>query len=355
MSVTLSGYESPSVPAPASAPVLAPVPVAAPVPGSWTTASIPDQTGRVALVTGANSGLGLETARALAASGATVVMACRSARKAEEARGALLRELARESRPAPHGALDVLPLDLADLASVRAAAATVAERYGALDLLINNAGVMAPPRTLTRDGFELQFGTNHLGHFALTLQTLPLLEARAGARVVFVTSGAQYFGRIAFDDLRGERSYDRWRAYSQSKLANVMTALELQERLLERGSAVLALAAHPGLARTNLQPASVAMNGSWLEARAYRLMDPLFQSAAMGALPQLFAATAPEAVPGGHYGPDQWGGMRGHPKAVPVAPAARDAERRQRLWAVSAELCGLSADLPPGPGNGHSS
>jgi protochlorophyllide reductase len=219
------------------------------------------------------------------------------------------------------------------------------ERYSAIDLLINNAGVMAPPRTLTRDGFELQFGTNHLGHFALTLQVLPLLLACSESRVVFVTSGAQYFGRIAFDDLQGERSYDRWRAYSQSKLANVMTALELQERLRNQGSAVLALAAHPGLARTNLQPASVAMNGSRLEAWAYRLMDPLFQSAAMGALPLLFAATAPEARPGGHYAPNQWGGMRGHPKAAPVAPAARDAERRQRLWEMSAELCGLPGDL----------
>jgi protochlorophyllide reductase len=309
--------------------------------GPWTAASIPDQTGRIALVTGANSGLGLETARALAARGATVVMACRSARKAEEARGQLLDDLARESRDIPHGALDVLALDLADLASVRTAVATLANQYGTLDLLINNAGVMAPPRTLTRDGFELQFGTNHLGHFALTLQLLPLMHARPGARVVFVTSGAQYFGRIAFADLQGERSYDRWRAYSQSKLANVMTALELQERLRGQGSGVWALAAHPGLARTNLQPASVAMNGSRLEAWAYRLMDPLFQSAAMGALPQLFAATAPEAVPAGHYGPDRLGGMRGHPKAVPVAPAARDAGQRRRLWEASAELCGL--------------
>jgi protochlorophyllide reductase len=289
--------------------------------------------------------LGLETARALAARGATVVMACRSVRKAEEARSALLQDLARCDQATPHGGLDVLSLDLADLASVRSAAATLMERYSAIDLLINNAGVMAPPRTLTRDGFELQFGTNHLGHFALTLQVLPLLLACSESRVVFVTSGAQYFGRIAFDDLQGERSYDRWRAYSQSKLANVMTALELQERLRNQGSAVLALAAHPGLARTNLQPASVAMNGSRLEAWAYRLMDPLFQSAAMGALPLLFAATAPEARPGGHYAPNQWGGMRGHPKAAPVAPAARDAERRQRLWEMSAELCGLPGDL----------
>jgi protochlorophyllide reductase len=294
----------------------------------------------VVLVTGANSGLGLETARSLAVKGATVVMACRSPRKAQEARAQLLAELAHHQQDGPQGALDVLSLDLADLASVRVAAATLAERYGRLDLLINNAGVMGPPRTLTRDGFELQFGTNHLGHFALTQLLLPLLRAQEGARVVYVTSGAQYFGRIAFEDLNGELSYDRWRAYSQSKLANVMTALELQERLRAEGSGVLALAAHPGLARTNLQPASVAMTGSQFEALAYRLMDPLFQSAAMGALPQLFAATASEAQPGGHYGPDQWGGMRGYPKAVRVAPAALDGEQRRRLWQISEELCG---------------
>jgi len=323
---------------------LDPRPPVAPASAPWTTASIPDQAGRVALVTGANSGLGLETARALAAKGATVVMACRSIRKAEEARTQLLLDLARQPGQGSLGALDVIQLDLADLASVRSAAASLAEHYGALDVLINNAGVMAPPRTLTCDGFEVQFGTNHLGHFALTLLLVPLLEARQGARVVFVTSGAQYFGRIAFDDLQGARSYDRWRAYSQSKLANVMTALELQERLRARGSGVLALAAHPGLARTNLQPASVAMNGSKLEALAYRLMDPLFQSAAMGALPQLYAATAPQAEPAGHYGPNQWGGMRGHPKAVPVAPAALDAEQRQRLWQISVDLCGLASE-----------
>jgi protochlorophyllide reductase len=271
-----------------------------------------------------------------------VVLGCRSPRKAEEARSQLLDDLARHQQEGPLGALDLLPLDLADLANVRSAAAALVERYGRLDLLINNAGVMGPPRTLTRDGFELQFGTNHLGHFALTLLLLPLLNNQPGARVVFVTSGAQYFGRIAFDDLHGERSYDRWRAYSQSKLANVMTALELQDRLRSQGSEVLALAAHPGLARTNLQPTSVAMSGVRLEALAYRLMDPLFQSAAMGALPQLFAATAPEAEPAGHYGPDGWGGMRGHPKAVPLAPAARDAEQRQRLWQISETLCDLS-------------
>lgn len=298
---------------------------------SWTTASIPDLSGRLALVSGASSGLGLETCRALAAHGATVLMACRSLQRGEAARQALLPDL-------NGGALDLLDLDLADLASVRRAAAEVGERYGRLDLLINNAGVMAPPRTLSRDGFELQFATNHLGHFVLTLLLLPLLRQSPAARVVHVTSGAQYFGRIAFDDLQGERRYDRWQAYSQSKLANVMTAVELQRRLEAEGSGVLSLAAHPGLARTNLQPTSVAMNGSPIEAFAYRLMGPLFQSAAMGALPQLYAATAPEATPAGHYGPDQLGGMKGYPKPVRMAPAAQDASQRQRLWQVSEEL-----------------
>ncbi len=310
---------------------------------SWTAASIPDLSGRLALVTGASSGLGLETARALVARGATVVMACRSRRRGEEARQILLTSPAAGTDPAiPWGGLDLLDLDLADLASVRSAAAAVADRYGRLDLLINNAGVMAPPRTLTRDGFELQFGTNHLGHFVFTLLLLPLLRQSPGGRVVHVTSGAQYFGRIAFDDLQGERNYDRWRAYGQSKLANVMTAVELQRRLQAEGSGVLSLAAHPGLARTNLQPASVAMNGSKLEALAYRLMDPLFQSAAMGALPQLFAATALEASPAGHYGPDQLGGLRGHPTAVRMAPAVSDAAQRERLWRVSEELGGVA-------------
>jgi protochlorophyllide reductase len=314
-----------------------------PSPVSWTTASIPDLSGRLALVTGASSGLGLETCRALAAHGATVLMACRSRQRGEAARQSLLTPTGGGSPDAvagasPWGALDLLDLDLADLASVRSAAAEVADRYGRLDLLINNAGVMAPPRTLSRDGFELQFATNHLGHFVLTLLLLPLLRQSPAARVVHVTSGAQYFGRIAFDDLQGERRYDRWQAYSQSKLANVMTAVELQQRLQAEGSGVLSLAAHPGLARTNLQPTSVAMNGSPIEAFAYRLMGPLFQSAAMGALPQLYAATAPEATPAGHYGPNQLGGMKGYPTPVRIAPAAQDADQRERLWQLSEEL-----------------
>ncbi|MFZ9282307.1 MAG: oxidoreductase, partial [Prochlorococcaceae cyanobacterium] len=287
----------------------------------WTLADMPDQSGRIALVTGANSGLGLESARALVSKGATVVLACRSQVKAEQARAQLLSET-RSVESSGHGGaavdrsearLEVLELDLADLGSVRQAAEQLAARHSRLDLLLNNAGVMAPPRTLTRQGFELQFGVNHLGHFDLTQRLLPLLLASASPRVVQVTSGAQYFGQLDFDDLQGERRYDRWKAYGQSKLANVVLAQELQRRYPQLRSA----AAHPGLARTNLQPTSVAANGSRVERLAYQLMGPLFQSAAQGALPQLFALTAPEAQPGGHYGPSELGGMKGWPKAVP--------------------------------------
>ena len=295
----------------------------------WTCADIPDQSGRTALITGANSGLGLETARTLAQRGARVVLACRTLERAEQARQALLRDSL--------GELISLQLDLADLVSVRRGAAQLADQLGAIDLLINNAGVMAPPRQLSAQGFELQFAVNHLGHFALTQQLLPVL--RLGARVVHVSSGASYFGRIAFDDLQGEQRYDAWAAYAQSKLANVMTALELQRRLDAQGAEVRSLAAHPGLARTNLQPTSVAARGSRVEALAYRLMDPLFQSAAMGALPQLLAATAPAAKPGGFYGPGGLGNLKGYPKACRIAPAALDAAACTRLWDVSEELC----------------
>ena len=295
----------------------------------WTCADIPDQSGRTALITGANSGLGLETALTLAQRGARVVLACRTLERAEQARQALLRDSL--------GELISLQLDLADLVSVRRGAAQLADQLGAIDLLINNAGVMAPPRQLSAQGFELQFAVNHLGHFALTQQLLPVL--RPGARVVHVSSGASYFGRIAFDDLQGEQRYDAWAAYAQSKLANVMTALELQRRLDAQGAEVRSLAAHPGLARTNLQPTSVAARGSRVEALAYRLMDPLFQSAAMGALPQLLAATAPAAKPGGFYGPGGLGNLKGYPKACRIAPAALDAAACTRLWDVSEELC----------------
>ena len=310
------------------------------LPVPWTTADIPDQSGRLALITGANSGLGLETARALLARGATVLLACRNRERAEAARQQLEAECTQPAAGTSPGALMPLALDLADLASVTQAARAVTERWGRLDLLINNAGVMAPPRTLSAQGFELQLAVNHLGHFALTQQLLPLLEGRPGARVVHVSSGAAYFGRIDWDNLHGERRYDAWAAYGQSKLANVMTALELQRRLSADGSTVQSLVAHPGLARTNLQPTSVAARGSRLEALAYRLMDPLFQSAAMGALPQLYAATVPEADPQTFHGPGGFANLKGHPGACRPVPAAQNAADCQRLWQVSAELCG---------------
>ena len=294
----------------------------------WTCADMPDQSGRTALVTGANSGLGLETARALAQRGARVVLACRNLERAERAHQELLRDSSGELIP--------LAIDLADLASVQRGAAQVAHQLGSVDLLINNAGVMAPPRQLSAQGHELQFAVNHLGHFALTQQLLPLLKPEG--RVVHVSSGAAYFGRISFEDLQGERRYDAWAAYAQSKLANVMTALELQQRLTAAGSRIRSIAAHPGLARTNLQPTSVAARGSRLEALAYRLMDPLFQSAAMGALPQLYAATAADAEPGGFYGPGGMANLKGYPKGCRIAPAALDSSSRQRLWQVSEDL-----------------
>ena len=293
---------------------------------------MPSQEGRLALVTGANSGLGLATVKALASRQATVILACRSNRKGQLA----LQQLHDQGL----NGLELLELDLADLSSVRRAAENVRDRYGHLDLLINNAGVMAPPRRTTVQGHELQFGVNHLGHQALTQALLPLMEHRPDARVVTVTSGAQYFGQIQWKDPNWEQSYERYGAYGQSKLANVMFALELDARLRQRQSTIRSLAAHPGLARTQLQPTAIASGGNRVEALAYRLMDPLFQSAAMGALPQLHAATAPSAQGGEHYGPNQLGGLRGHPCICRVALAANKPAERQRLWSLSEQLIG---------------
>jgi protochlorophyllide reductase len=234
--------------------------------------------------------------------------------------------------------VDLLDLDLSDLNNVGRCAKVVQERYGRLDLLINNAGLMAPPRQLSVQGLEMQFAVNHLGHMALTQQLLPMMEGRQDARVVTVTSGAQYFGKMEWSDLQGERRYDRWGAYCQSKLANVMFALELNQRLQQQNSTVISLAAHPGLARTNLQPVSVAATGAWQESLAYRLMDPLFQTAAMGALPQLHAATASSVKGGEHFGPDGFAAMRGMPTRQPVASTARDTEQRERLWMTSEDM-----------------
>jgi NAD(P)-dependent dehydrogenase (short-subunit alcohol dehydrogenase family) len=295
--------------------------------GRWTAAEIPDQSGRVAIVTGANSGLGLITARELVGAGATVIFAARNLEKAEHAVEGLDRERAQ-----------VEELDLADLASVRAFADRVSESWPAVDLLVNNAGVMAPPRRLTTDGFESQFGTNHLGHFALTGLLLGRLLAAPAPRVVTVSSGAHRIGRINFGDLQGEHRYISWLAYGQSKLANLMFCFELQRRAAEADSELRSMAAHPGYARTNLQFAAPPVYERALMAVTNLV---LAQSAEMGALPVLYAATV-EDLPGGSFiGPSGFMEQRGYPHVVTAAGKAYDEDAWRRLWKVSEELTGV--------------
>lgn len=298
----------------------------------WTADLIPDQTGRTAVVTGANSGLGLVTARELAKRGARVVLACRNLDK-----GAAALSDVESSRRATgaDGDPELEQLDLASFDSVRAFAERFAREHEGLDLLVNNAGVMAPPRRLTADGFELQFGTNHLGHFLLTSLLLPAMEGREDARVVTLSSNAHKFGRINFDNLNGERRYFRWNAYGQSKLANLLFALELDRRLRASGSTVKSLAAHPGYSATNLQSAAAPL----VDRLVMKVGNMVFaQSDEMGALPVLFATTQPGLAGGTYVGPDGPGEHRGHPVIVRPNRAARDEESARRLWEVSEEL-----------------
>jgi NAD(P)-dependent dehydrogenase (short-subunit alcohol dehydrogenase family) len=298
----------------------------------WTAADVADQTGRVAVVTGANSGLGLATTRELARAGARVVMACRSAANGEQA-AAIVRA------SVPNAVLEVAVLNLAELGSVREFAAAAGADHDRIDLLINNAGIMAAPRRLTKDGFESQFGTNHLGHFALTGLVLPALLRGPAPRVVTVSSQLHRRGTMRFDDLMGERKYDRWGAYGQSKLANLMFCFELQCRATEAGSPLRSLAAHPGYASTNLQFA--ATDRFYEKAFGWIGNRLIAQSADMGALPTLYAATVPD-LPGGTYvGPGGRGEQRGYPKVVAAARKAYDEDDWRRLWEVSEELTGV--------------
>lgn len=301
----------------------------------WTADQIPDQTGRVAVVTGGNSGLGLETVQQLARVGARVMLACRDTSRGEGALGQIRAGV-------PEANVEVAALDLADLASVRGFAERVRGEVTGLDLLINNAGVMAPPRRETADGFELQLGTNHLGHFALTAQLLATMEGREDARVVTVSSGAHRMGQIDFDDLQSERRYRRWRAYGQSKLANLLVAFELDRRLRAAGSAIRSVAAHPGYAATNLQSAAPPFLDRLVMVVTNRV---LAQSAEMGALPQLYAATHPGIEGGTYIGLDGIAEQRGHPKPVHASRAARDEEAARRLWEVSEQLTGVPFDV----------
>jgi NAD(P)-dependent dehydrogenase (short-subunit alcohol dehydrogenase family) len=296
-------------------------------------ANIPSQLGRTAVVTGGTGGLGYETARALAQAGSEVILTGRDDRKGVQAIESISREVT--------GArVRYEQLDLASLASVVDFAERMRSTRQSLDLLINNAGVMAlPRRQTTADGFEMQFGTNYLGHFALTACLMPLLRQASGSRVVSVSSLAHRTGFIDFSDLQGERSYSPWKAYGQSKLACLMFSLELQRRSDRAGWGLISNAAHPGFARTNL----FASGPGGLLSLATNFAAPFFgQSASEGARPLLFAATGAEARPGAYYGPGGIGELRGAPATALIMPQARDAVAASKLWDLSEQLSGTS-------------
>jgi NAD(P)-dependent dehydrogenase (short-subunit alcohol dehydrogenase family) len=291
----------------------------------WTTANIPDQTGRTAVITGANTGLGYETAAALAAKGANVVLAVRNLDKGKDAARGI-------EQSTPGAQVTLQQLDLTSLDSINAAAGELRDKHDTIDLLTNNAGVMWTPKSTTKDGFELQFGTNHLGHFAFTGLLLDLLLPVEGSRIVTVSSqGHRIRAAIHFDDLQWERSYSRVGAYGQAKLANLLFTYELQRRLI--GKNTIAVAAHPGGSKSELtrnlpRPLSAAI----------RVVEPLFQAADMGALPTLRAATDPSVLGGQYYGPDGFAEQRGYPKVVASSDQSHDVDTQQRLWTVSEEL-----------------
>jgi NAD(P)-dependent dehydrogenase (short-subunit alcohol dehydrogenase family) len=304
----------------------------------WTVEKIPNLNGKTVIITGANSGLGYETARALSRASAKVVFACRNETTSVAA-------MARIRAEQPAAALTFLPLDLSSLGSVRAFARRFAEGHERLDLLLNNAGVMALPYRKTADGFEMQFGTNHLGHFALTGLLLPLLARAPSARVVTVSSQAHRMGAINFDDLASERSYQRWLAYGQSKLANLLFAYELERRIEAHGLPVKSVAAHPGFSATELGSKGPQMEGASFTLLLNRWMNQVItQSAAMGALPTLFAATAPEVHGGDYIGPDGPFEMQGHPVKVQSNARSHDLEVARRLWEVSEQLTSVRYD-----------
>lgn len=299
---------------------------------SWTAADIPDLTGRTAVITGANSGLGLEMTREMARKGARVVMACRSRGRAE-------RAAADVRAGVPDADLTIELLDLARLDSVKHFAGRFSEER--LDVLACNAGIMAIPRSTTADGFEMQFGVNVLGHFALVGRLLDTLLTTESSRVIWLSSMAAWQGSIHFSDLQGERAYGRWRAYNQSKLADLMLALEMNRRLQNVGASTLSIAAHPGLSNTNLQATSAEKSDALIEKALYSIgMDRVAMTQAEGALPQLRAATDPFARGGAFYGPDHW--VRGKPVEVNPPGSALDMGARAHLWHVCERLSGVS-------------
>jgi NAD(P)-dependent dehydrogenase (short-subunit alcohol dehydrogenase family) len=301
----------------------------------WTIADIPPQNGKTAVITGATGGLGFETALALAGAGATVVLTGRSDAKGRDA-------LARVRAQFPNAGISYEMLDLASLASIADFTARFAATHTSLDLLINNAGVMAlPQRQTTADGFEMQLGTNYLGHYALTARLLPLLRRAPQPRVVNLSSLAHRTGAIDFNDLQSARSYVPWKAYCQSKLAMLMFALELQRRSDAGGWGLMSNAAHPGYARTDLIPNGPGTRSlSW---RIGKMLQPyISHSATAGALPTLLAATSAQAKPGGYYGPNGFYELKGPPAPAKIMLRAKDAAVSERLWDVSAMLTGVS-------------
>jgi len=306
---------------------------------TWTTRDIPPQQGRKVVITGATGGLGYETALALARAGADVLMTGRNAAKGRDA-------LSRVQAAVPGATVRYAHLDLADLASVEAFAGQLAGQQDAIDLLVNNAGVMTPPtRHETVDGFELQFGTNYLGHFALTGRLLPMLRKGRQTRVVNLSSGAHRIqAAIHFDDLQWRQGYRPWAAYAQSKLAMILFAFELQRRSDACGWGLLSNAAHPGYALTDLQTSGPRMGRggrpSPFDRLGWLIAPVLAQSAAQGALPTLFAATAPDARPGGYYGPQGLFEMKGAVGEARIGKQARDKAVAARLWDVSRDLTG---------------
>lgn len=300
---------------------------------SWTANDMPDQAGRVIVITGANSGIGYESAVAFARKGARVVMACRSPERAEQARQDLLKR-------APGATLDLMALNLGSLKSVHAFALDFSRRYDHLDVLMNNAGVMIPPYGKTVDGFETQFGTNHLGHFALTALLLPKLLGTPSSRVVTVSSSAYMLNaRINFDDLQSEKRYDPWGAYGQSKLANILFMMELQRRLDASGAGVISVASHPGYTVTNLQ----RHNAGFLNTAMFTILRPVMsQPQETGAVYQIYAASASDVHGGEFFGPRY--GMKGPVARLAITPQGRDAALAARLWEVSEKLTGLRFD-----------
>ena len=305
----------------------------------WTEDKMPDLTGTTAVVTGANSGLGFVTAAQLAAHGASVTLAVR-----DPARGAAAVERMRDRLP--DAELTVRVLDLASLASIAAFADEFTATTGRLDLLVNNAGVMNLPQRRTADGFEMQFGTNHLGHFALTGRLLPLLLAGPDPRVVTLSSTVHRIGKMNFDDLMGAKRYRPWPAYGQSKLANLLFTSELQRRAAAAKLPLRAMAAHPGFALTNLQTAGPTMRGAKTTTRRSRLMATLTrelaQPAVWGALPTLYAATVPGLAGNSFVGPEGFGQQHGHPVPVTRSKRAQNTADAQRLWTESERLTGVS-------------